>query len=245
MKHDGIWDRDVRLPDSCDVVVCYDANIAKETSQQWGKMTLVGLGGRFEQITQLHPFLVGRCDFVLNDYSTAKFFPKDFPSILVTLLRPGTGVALLQDLSQRPPIIPFLPDDHTDLIDDGQLSSFHYYDVALLDGRVVRVSGVHARGRPKRFTMAQLLFRVQSMTNAQISRDARIIHAGKLVKSDQNLYQNHYFGRKFYLVAQAGQTFIEPYSEYFQTHRQYQYATYPVPHFITDNATGVWLLELR
>jgi hypothetical protein len=234
----GLRDRTICLPKSCDVVICYDAAIEKDSHEIWGERTLIGLGGVFDEIMQRYPYLVGRCDIILNDYSTAKFFPTHFPETLFKLLRTKTGIALLQDLTQEPLIVPFRTDDQTVPTSD---SFSDHYIVMLLNGQEIRVDGIQRH--QKRFTAAQLLFRIQTLTRSVISRDAKMIYAGVLISADENLLETRPSGSRFHLVQRMGLHFVEQYSTYFQVDQQYPYAPYPVTHRMKDIATGVWLLR--
>jgi hypothetical protein len=235
----GIRDRTIHLPASCDVVICYDAAIETDGHERWGDRTLIGMGGYFDEMIQRYPYLVGRCDIVLNDYSTAKFFPTHFPETLFKLLRIKTGIALLQDLTRKPPIVPFRTVDETTPKTDS--SSFHY-EVMLMDGRNIRVDGISRH--QKRFTAAQLLFRVQTLSQSVLSRDTRMIHAGVLIDADENLLGTRASGSRFHLVQRLGLHFIEQYSTYFQLH-QYPYTPYPVVHRMQAVTAGMWMLRPR
>jgi hypothetical protein len=236
----GIRDRVVNLPEACDVVICYDAAIEKNNHEVWGNRTLIGLGGQFAEIVEKYPYLAGRCDIVLNDYSTAKFFPAQFPATVFNLIRPRTGIALLQDLTRKPLIVPFRIDDQTEPAHD---SFSDHYDVMLLDGRKIRVSGIPRH--PIKFTAAQLLLRVQTLSQSTISRDVGMIQAGRRIRADENLIGTRLSGSLFHLVQKLGLHFVDEYSKYFQVHQQYPYTPYPVVHQKQDIATGVWLLQPR
>jgi hypothetical protein len=236
----GIRDRVVHLPEACDVVICYDIAIEKDDHEVWEGRTLIGLGGSFDRILQKYPYLVRGCDLVFNDYSTAKFFPSDFPAILFKLLRTETGVALLQDITCEPPIVPFRIGDRTEPTHE---SLPCHYEVRLMDGRTVRVSGISRK--QKTFTAAQLLFRVQILSQSVLSRDTRLSYAGTLVGADEDLLGTRSSGSTFHLVTMMGTHFIDPYATYFQIHRQYPYAPYPVSHRVRERATDVWMLQPR
>jgi len=236
---EGIRDRTTDLPESCDVVICHDRANKKNSFEKWGNRTLIGIGGYFNKIIQEHPYLVGCCDIILNDYSTSKFFPEHFPETLLQLLRTETGFALLQDLAQKPLIVPFRSEDMTFQTSDDNVACV-YFIVVLMDGREIRLDGIYRF--QKQFTVAQLLFRVQTLTRSVVSRDALMIYAGKLFSTDENLIDREP-GTRFNLVRKMGLHFVEQYSTYFQVLQSY--APYPVKHSKKDTAADVWMLRQR
>jgi hypothetical protein len=176
----------------------------------------------------------------LNDYSTAKFFPDRFPATIFNLLRPKTGIALLQDLTNKPRIEPFRVEDRTEQAHD---FSSGYYDVTLVDGREIRVSGIPRH--PKMFTAAQLLLQVQTRSQTVISRDIHMIHAGRRVHADDNVFGSRLSGRRFHLVQTMGLHYVEQYLTYFHAYKQDPSLPYPVLHQKQAMATGVWFLQPR
>jgi hypothetical protein len=213
------------------VIVCYDMLNGPTPSirRQAAGHTLLGLQGRFDQLIQKYPGLVGQCDLILNDYSTSKFFPDDFPNTIARLLTPVTGQALLRGLSRHIPYVDYEPRDKE------ICPSQKIYNVTLLNGKVIPI---HV---PHNVRLAQVLYQVQLQSRTRVSSDAIVVFAGRRLLATDSL-RHVPTGSTLHIVVTLGQHFVDAYEKQFKVHQQSDYYHYPIIHEVEPKPTGVWLL---
>jgi hypothetical protein len=213
------------------VIICYDTGNDRMPTIRHAPAghVVIGLNGLFDTIVRNYPVLEGRCDIVLNDYSTAKFFRDNFHHVLSSLLTRETGFALLQDIVRRAPVLPY---QCADMEISGEPRD---YNISLMNGRIIQVqSSVSAR-------LAQVLYQAQIVSGTIISRNASVICSGRRITAEDMLYNVH-IDSTLSIVTPIGQHYIEPYEDIFNV---YPMTGYPIVHYARVTPTGVWMLTSR
>jgi len=211
------------------VIICYDQENTSDPVIRHPPAghTVIGLKGRFDQILHLFARLEGRCNIILNDYSTAKFFPASFPTLLSRLTTPDTGFALLQDIRRRGPVVPYTPDDMRIVVPTKRT-----YRVSLFNGATITVATSSSA------YLAQVLYQAQRLSGISIARDTVVVFAGRQILADDSLFHIA-TDSTLHLILRPSVHWIESYETLFDA---YQMTGYPIEHAAQPSPTGVWML---
>jgi hypothetical protein len=214
-------------PGTC--IICCDTLESIHFTEAWNDHILFGLNVSFEDLLTDFPFLVGRCDLVLNDYSTSKFIHA--PNDIHRLVSP-TGTAILQGFDERPPHIPFHPEKPLctttgKKIIINLMSEEHRHQIIYIpdDGSII--------------TLSRILYNI----DPNLSRNIRMVSMGRYFQLNENINTDQIpSGCIFHQVLRMGRGFIDPYLQLF-TYVKHSQCEYPLSHPHRTGIEPIWYLS--